>query len=189
MKDINTLYEGISKTIYKICHKYLSTANKHGMDFDDLVSLCNIYFMENYESHDESKGGSFNTFMTTVLNRNLGKHFRYLEANKRKFDGEIVRINGKIQTKGGKMAEISEIIPDKNDFLLDIQYKELLEEILKVADLTKNGRTIIQLKVKGYETGEIADILGVIPQCVSNSLARIKRNLKTMKTIENYYSN
>lgn len=188
MEDITTLYQGIQKTIYDVCHNYIGSATKHYMDFDDLVSLCHIYFMKNYNKYDKTKGASFNTFMKNIFSKSLSKHFRDLEADKRHFKGKTVRIDAKTNENAAESTDFSEILPDKKDFLLDIEYKELLQEVLKVANLTKNGRTIVLLRERGYKIAEIANIIGVKERDVTNSLYRFRKNLIKNQTIENYYS-
>lgn len=186
--NIEELYKKIENTVYSICYSYLELAEKYMMTFDDLVGLCNVCFMENYFKYNPNKGASFNTYMTKVIKTNLIKHFRYLGAKKRCFKGEIIRIDGTIDVNENKSGNISDILADKNELLLDIEYEEMLQDILNIASLTKDGREIVLLKLEGYTVTEIGGILNTSRQNISNRLTRIRQLLKQNRIIDKHIS-
>lgn len=73
-REIKTeLLNDVEKLIYHSVHQF---KKRYGGDFDDLLGVAHLSFLRVCETHDESKGASFSTWLRRVLWNDMLEHQR-----------------------------------------------------------------------------------------------------------------
>lgn len=174
MENLQELYEKNYKSLCKVAHSWEIKGANHNMDFDDLMSICNIGFMDAVESFDSTRGAKFNTYVTTVANNTVSKHFKKLNAIKRNPEYGFIYIDEEVQDE----LPLAETISNNEDMCMDVCEKDLIERVMEVARPIKRAEEILTLKMQGYTISEIGRLLGVSREVVAATFWRFKNKLR-----------
>lgn len=126
--DLIKLYEPIIKSVIK---KYLSYANKVGLDYDDLFQEASMAVLRAENTYKDNKNMKLETWIYNNIDWRIQ---RVLEANK-KYE-KIISINSTVESVEGSIIEILDMIQDKVNIALEVQDK-IMMEIYK-AEITAN---------------------------------------------------
>ena len=138
--DLIALYEPMIKSIIK---KYLSYANKVGLDYDDLFQESSMAVLRAEKTYKNNKGMKLETWIYNNINWRIQ---RVLEANK-KYEN-IISINSTIESGEGSLIEMLDMIQDKVNIALEVQDKIIMETYKKeiLSKLDSNRANIMILK-------------------------------------------
>lgn len=138
--DLVELYEPMIKSIIK---KYLSYANKVGLDYDDLFQEASMAVLRAENTYKDNKGMKLETWLYNNIDWRIQ---RVLEANK-KYE-KIISINSTVESGEGSIIEILDMIQDKINIALMVQDKIMTEtykaEILSRLDNKKANIMILK---------------------------------------------
>lgn len=138
--DLIKLYEPIIKSVIK---KYLSYANKVGLDYDDLYQEASMTVLRAEKSYKDNKGMKMETWIYNNVDWRIQ---RVLEANK-KYEN-IISINSTVESSEGSTIELIDLIADDLDLQEEIEDKLMLQtykkEIEKYLDANKSNICILR---------------------------------------------
>lgn len=117
--DLVELYEPIIKSVIK---KYLSYANKVGLDYDDLFQEASMAVLRAENAYKDNKDMKLETWIYNNINWRIQ---RVLEANK-KYE-KIISINSTVESGEGSIIEILDMIQDKINVALEVQDRIMVE--------------------------------------------------------------
>lgn len=151
----------------------------HGLnriiELDDFKGEC---FLKIYKSLDlyDSEKGTMKTFCIRCIKSTALQELRKSRAvkNQLKNKDNVVSLESALDDDGD--CDLNDIVPGKDDeyFTEDFQ-----QEVLKAIDkLSPREKESMLMKIEGYKTSEIAEILGTTPNNVTNRLAKARNKLR-----------
>ena len=138
--DTIKLYEPMMKSVIK---KYLSYANKVGLDYDDLFQEASMAVLRAEKTYKDNKDMKLETWIYNNIDWRIQ---RVLEANK-KYE-KIISINSTVESGEGSIIEILDMIQDKVNIALEVQDKIMMETYRAeiTANLDKKKADVMILK-------------------------------------------
>lgn len=138
--DTIKLYEPMMKSVIK---KYLSYANKVGLDYDDLFQEASMAVLRAEKTYKDNKDMKLETWIYNNIDWRIQ---RVLEANK-KYE-KIISINSTVESGEGSIIEILDMIQDKVNIALEVQDKIMMETYKAeiTANLDKKKADVMILK-------------------------------------------
>jgi len=112
------LYEPIIKSVIK---KYLSYANKVGLDYDDLFQEASMAVLRAENAYKDNKDMKLETWIYNNINWRIQ---RVLGANKK--HEKIISINSTVESSEGDTIELIDLIADELDLQEEIQNKLMI---------------------------------------------------------------
>lgn len=112
------LYEPIIKSVIK---KYLSYANKVGLDYDDLFQEASMTVLRAENAYKDNKDMKLETWIYNNINWRIQ---RVLGANKK--HEKIISINSTVESSEGDTIELIDLIADELDLQEEIQNKLMI---------------------------------------------------------------
>lgn len=116
--DLIKLYEPIIKAVIK---KYLSYANKVGLEYDDLYQEASMAVLQAEKTYKDNKGMKFETWLYNNIDWRMQ---RVIEANK-KYEN-TVSINSTVESDEGDTTELIDLIADDLDLEEEIKNKLMI---------------------------------------------------------------
>ena len=116
--DLVELYEPIIKSVIK---KYLSYANKVGLDYDDLFQEASMAVLRAENAYKDNKDMKLETWIYNNINWRIQ---RVLGANKK--HEKIISINSTVESGEGDTIELIDLIADDLDLEEEIQNKLMI---------------------------------------------------------------
>lgn len=116
--DLVELYEPIIKSVIK---KYLSYANKVGLDYDDLFQEASMAVLRAENAYKDNKDMKLETWIYNNINWRIQ---RVLGANKK--HEKIISINSTVESGEGDTIELIDLIADELDLQEEIQNKIMI---------------------------------------------------------------
>lgn len=116
--DLIKLYEPIIKSVIK---KYLSYANKVGLDYDDLFQEASMAVLRAENTYKDNKNMKLETWIYNNIDWRIQ---RVLEGNK-KYE-KIISINSTVESGEGDTIELIDLIADDLDLEEEIQNKLMI---------------------------------------------------------------
>lgn len=147
------LYEPIIKSVIK---KYLSYANKVGLDYDDLFQEASMTVLRAEKSYKDDKGMKLETWIYNNIDWRMQ---RVLEANKK--HEKIISINSTVESSEGDTIELIDLIADELDLQEEIQNKIMINYYEKECKrvLPEDKFQVCYLKwFKGCSNAYIAEV-------------------------------
>lgn len=117
--NIIEVYNPMIKSIIK---KYLSYANKVGLEYDDLFQEASMAILQAGRTYKDDKGMKLQTWIYNCINWRIQ---RVIEANK-KYEN-IVSINSTIESSEGDTIELIDMIADEIDLQEEVQSKIIMD--------------------------------------------------------------
>ena len=172
--DLIKLYEPIIKSVVK---KYLSYAAKVGLDYDDLFQEASMAVLQAENTYKDDKNMKLQTWIYNNVDWRIQ---RVLESNK-KYEN-TVSINSTIESGGGSVVEILDMIEDKVNIALEVQDKIMMEiykaEILSNLDNKKADVMILKFfeNMPNNYIEKVLDITGVSNYIRESRMTLIRRS-------------
>ena len=181
-KDI--LYKKYKYINDLIIKKYLLSAMKVGIEYNDLYQEALVGFSDALNSYNEKKEAALPTFITLCVERRLQNTIIKASSEKNTMFLRALSLDYQQTTDD---SPLKEIISDnhKNDPLYNITHDENYNELMSKIEneLSDNENEVFTLLITGLDYITIAKQLDKTPKQVDNTIQRIKNKVK--KILEN----
>ena len=172
------LYNKYKYVIDVIVKKYIYTAKKLGIEYNDLYQEGLVGFADALNHYDESKNVMLSTFLSLCIDRRLQNTILKAGRLKNKILLESLSLDH-VYTE--YQIPLREMISDKNSdplFGISIQ-EEVKESKEKIRNsLSQSEYVVYQYMEKGFTYQAIALVLNKTPKQVDNTIQRIKNKIK-----------
>ena len=176
----DSLYEKYEPLIKFIVKKYMTSANKYGLDYNDLIQEANVGFTDALNSYDEQKEASLKTFISLCIKRKLINAIRKAQTTKNKMQQASLSLDYDYDKNGLPLIDV--IKDETADPLLKFSEQEnekvLLQKIKK--ELSKNEQKVFSYLLKGLNYKEIALLLDKTEKQIDNTIQRIRNKVKLL---------
>ena len=185
-KLMNEIYE--DRRFYAYLHKVMiNTYDEYNglnkiIELNDFKGEC---FLKIYKSLDlfDSEKGTMKTFCIKCIKSTALQELRKSRAvkNQLKNNNNVVSLESTLDDDGE--CSLNDIVAGKDDeyFFKDFK-KEVMEAISK---LSPREKEIMLMKIEGYKTSQIADMLGTTSNNVTNRLSKARAKLRRFLNINN----
>lgn len=178
-KLMNDIYN--DKRFYAYLHKVMINTydEYHGLnkiiELDDFKGECFLKIYKSLDLYDIEKG-TMKTFCIKCIKSTALQELRKSRAvkNQLKNKDNVVSLESALDDEGE--CTLNDIVPGKEDeyFTEDFQ-----QEVLKAIDkLSPREKETMLMKIEGYKTSEIAEILNTTSNNVTNRLAKARNKLR-----------
>lgn len=172
---IYTKYKYIIDVIIK---KYVFSAKKLGVEYNDLYQEGLVGFADALNHYDETKKVQLSTFLSLCIERRLQNAILKAGRLKNKILLDSLSLDHEY---GEHQIPLREMIRDeKSDPLLGISkeedYNELLEKIKN--QLSESEYEVYNLLIHDLNYQDIALVLNKTPKQIDNTIQRIKHKIK-----------
>ncbi|MCI8575571.1 MAG: sigma-70 family RNA polymerase sigma factor [Bacilli bacterium] len=172
---IYTKYKYIIDVIIK---KYVFSAKKLGVEYNDLYQEGLVGFADALNHYDETKKVQLSTFLSLCIERRLQNAILKAGRLKNKILLDSLSLDHEY---GEYQIPLREMIRDeKSDPLLGISkeedYNELLEKIKNL--LSESEYEVYNLLIHDLSYQDIAFILNKTPKQIDNTIQRLKHKIK-----------
>jgi len=177
IKDL--LYHKYKYIIDVVVKKYVYTAKKLGVEYNDLYQEGLVGFADALNCYDEKKNVQLSTFISLCVERRLQN--AVLKAGR--FKNKILLDSLSLDHEyGEQQIPLREMICDQrnSDPLLGITNQEDLDELLEAIKngLSKQEYEVYELRVHDLNYQEIALILNKTPKQIDNTIQRMKTKIR-----------
>jgi RNA polymerase sporulation-specific sigma factor len=174
-KTVEELYEKHERLIYYTAMKFIDSAKRVGLDYDDVYSACNFAFFKACNTFDESKGFKFNTYAIRTM---MNECMMMIRARK-----SSIRIPSNQQTSefiiqdkgmGTDIAPIYDIIQDK------VTTEKILierEKVKYILDKLKENEKQYKMYIL-FDAGKTQDQIGEIMGHSQSYISRLKKRMQ-----------
>ncbi len=179
----NLLFYKYRYIIDILINKYMRFLANLNIDYQEIISECNVGFSDGLRCFDENKDASLVTFVTLCIERRLNSIIRKYNRDKYKGLQETYSLDFIYDDNNSRLMDaISD--NSKNDPLSNMAEEEKYQELIKnLKDaLTQREYEVFSLMARGFTYLEIADILKLTPKQVDNTMQRLK--VKVRKILE-----
>lgn len=169
------IYKKYEPIIRKIARDFVKTGSKCGLEYDDLIQEGYIGLLTAIEKYQDNCNTMFYTYATICIKSKILN---------------IIR-----SSKGLKKTPLNNAISydQDNDFIVGYEYDfyeenlfdkkinedDLNEKIIKFKnDLSFTKSLVFELKINGFSSLEISNLLELEPKTINNYWYYIKHNLK-----------
>lgn len=176
----NSLYESYKPLIYYVVKKYVTTAKKLGLEYNDLLQEANVGFTDAINTYDEKKDASLKTFMQVCIGRRLSNYIEKNKTIKNKIIQESLSLDYDYDKNG---LPLKDILADENkDPLKTFSDKENYERIRKriKAMLSESEKLVFNYMLQGLNYTEISKKLDKSPKQIDNTMQRIRIKIKEL---------
>ncbi len=179
----NLLFYKYRYVIDILINKYMRFLANLNIDYQEIISECNVGFSDGLKCFDENKDASLVTFVTLCIERRLNSIIRKYNRDKYKGLQETYSLDFIYDDNNSKLMDaISD--NSQNDPLSNMAEEEKYQELINnlKESLTKREYEVFSLMARGFTYLEIADILKLTPKQVDNTMQRMK--VKVRKILE-----
>ena len=176
----DSLYEKYEPLIKFIVKKYMTSANKYGLDYNDLIQEANVGFTDALNSYDEQKEASLKTFISLCIKRKLINAIRKAQTTKNKMQQASLSLDYDYDKNGLPLIDVikDETADPSLKFSEQENEKVLLQKIKK--ELSKNEQKVFSYLLKGLNYKEIALLLDKTEKQIDNTIQRIRNKVRLL---------
>ena len=173
---IDIIYKKYKPIIVKKSKNAILYASHHGIDINDIMQEGYIGLDEAIKGFSQDDKATFYTFANLCIDREIVNYLRKTTRGKNKLLNEAVAIDEGLENV------ISDDMDIESSFILKDNEKKFMIEIYE--ELTKFEKEVFDLKIKGYNFEEIANILDRDVKSIYNTFHRIKQKSKKIMETE-----
>ncbi len=173
---IDIIYKKYKPIIVKKSKNAILYASHHGIDINDIMQEGYIGLDEAIKGFSQDDKATFYTFANLCIDREIVNYLRKTTRGKNKLLNEAVAIDEGLENV------ISDDMDIESSFILRDNEKKFMTEIYE--ELTKFEKEVFDLKIKGYNFEEIANILDRDVKSIYNTFHRIKQKSKKIMETE-----
>ena len=173
---IDIIYKKYKPIIVKKSKNAILYASHHGIDINDIMQEGYIGLDEAIKGFSQDDKATFYTFANLCIDREIVNYLRKTTRGKNKLLNEAVAIDEGLENV------ISDDMDIESSFILKDNEKKFMTEIYE--ELTKFEKEVFDLKIKGYNFEEIANILDRDVKSIYNTFHRIKQKSKKIMETE-----
>lgn len=174
------IYNKYKYIIDVIIKKYVYTAKKLGVEYNDLYQEGLVGFADALNHYDQSKNVQLSTFLSLCVERRLQNAVLKAGRLKNKFLLESLSLD---HVYGEHQIPLSEMISEPfSDPLQGISKQEELDELLEKIknNLSSNEYEVFNFLIHGLTYQDIALVLNKTPKQVDNTIQRLKNKIKNL---------
>jgi RNA polymerase sporulation-specific sigma factor len=176
----NILYLKYKFIINLLIKKYSKYLIKVNADYDEVYSECTIGFSDALKRFNEEKDASLPTFITLCVERKLKTVIKKYNRNKYKISNEALSLDYIYDDDQSLMDYVVDLEHEPLKNMEDNEsYIDLVKSIKE--ELTKKEYDVFLLMARNLSYVEIANILGLTPKQVDNTMQRVKTKIKSIK--------
>lgn len=179
----NTLYKKYESMIEYIVRKYVKTATKLGLDYNDLMQEANVAFTDAINNYDQEKEASLKTFISLCVERKLINIIEKSKTQKSKILLESLSLDYDYNNEG---LPLKDVIGDvSSDPLIKYSEKEsmnLLKDMIK-DNLSELEVEVFSYMINGLNYTEIASLLDKSPKQIDNTMQRVRGKVKSLLNV------
>ena len=174
----NSLYKTYEPTIKGIVRKYVRTAQKLGLDLNDLMQEANVGFSDALNKYDAGKEASLKTFISLCIERRIMNYISKNQTLKSKITQESLSLDYDYDKSGLPLMELigDETLDPSRKFMDQDSYQNSLVQIKE--SLSESEYEVFRYLLKGWTYIEIADVLQKSPKQIDNTIQRIRTKLR-----------
>lgn len=173
------LYSRYKYVIDVLVKKYLYTAKKLGVEYNDLYQEGLVGFADAINRYDENKNTLLSTFISVCVERRLQNTILKAGRLKNKLHLESLSLDHEY---GENQIPLREMIQDQKNYdpLQGITKQEDFDELSFTIkkELSQKEFEVYQLMVSGLTYQDIAIFLNRTPKQVDNTIQRIKNKIR-----------
>ncbi len=173
---IDIIYKKYKPIIVKKSKNAILYASHHGIDINDIMQEGYIGLDEAIKGFSQDDKATFYTFANLCIDREIVNYLRKTTRGKNKLLNEAIAIDEGLENV------ISDDMDIESSFILRDNEKKFMTEIYE--ELTKFEKEVFDLKIKGYNFEEIANILDRDVKSIYNTFHRIKQKSKKIMETE-----
>ena len=176
------------RKFYTYLHKaMINTHNEYNglnkvIELDDFKSECFMKIYKSLDLFDENKS-SLKTFCITCIKSTALQCLRISRAKKNLLLNSDFTISLEAEIYNTEGCEFNEILGGKDDEYFYGDFKENIMDIINTLLTPKEKQTLL-LKMQGYKTIEIANMLNTSISNANNRLSKARVKLKKYLNIE-----
>lgn len=176
----NLLINKYKNLILSNLKEYLKEYNIIGVELADLYQEGLIGLLHAVNTFDKEKDVTFYTYANACIKTSLLSAFRQTFRMKNRILNNSYSLDKLIEETNYNYYEIFKDYRNDPDVLLtrEEEENELINRIK--SKLSKNEKTIFELKLKGLSNSEIANLMDKDKKYVENTMFRINRKYKEM---------
>ena len=161
-----------------LMNKYKKYALSLNIDYQELLSECNVGFSDGLRSFQEDKDTSLPTFLTLCIERRINNILRKYQTDKYKAIKDTYSLDTVYEDYNLLDFVSNEDYEPLKNMMESENYKELVSNIKE--SLTSYEYEVFTLLLKKISYQDIAKILNKSPKQVDNAIQRIKNKIKTL---------
>lgn len=172
------IYNKYKYIIDVIIKKYVYTAKKLGVEYNDLYQEGLVGFADALNHYDESKKVQLSTFLSLCVERRLQNAVLKASRLKNKILLDSLSLD---HVYGEHQIPLSEMISEPmSDPAFGISKQEELDELLQKIkqNLSNNEYEVFNFLIHGLTYQDIALVLNKTPKQVDNAIQRLKNKIK-----------
>ena len=176
----NILISKYKSIILSTIKDYMKEYNVYGIDISDLYQEGLIGLIHAIHTYSESKDTSFYTYALKCIKNNLMTALKKTFRMKNRILNNSYSLDKLIEDTNSNFYDL--FIDEKNDpnnLIIKEEENEDLINLLK-SKLSKNEKTIFDLKLNGLSNKEISDLIDKDKKFVENTLFRIGKKYKDL---------
>ena len=172
--DDRKLYTYLHKVMINT-HKEYNGLNKV-IELDDFKSECFMKIYKSLDLYDENKA-TLKTFCVTCIKSTALQCLRISRAKKNLLLNSDFTISLEAEINNTEGCDFNEMIEGKNDEYFYGDFKENIMDIINTLLTPKEKETLL-LKMQGYKTIEIANMLNTSISNANNRISKARVKLK-----------
>ena len=155
-------------------HKY---GKKLGLELEDLEQEGYCALSSSLKHYNPNKNILFYTYVTSAIKRKMGNLIRIHSAGKHTFLNDSISLDKNLSEDNSNLFSYLED-PKSIKPLTELEYRELCDIYNKqLYELSIIDASVLELKVNGFKTGEIANLLSFDKRTINTILTRIRKKL------------
>lgn len=176
-ENTNIIVQKYEPIIKKMALDFYQTNKNIGLEYDDFYQEAYIGFLSGLNFFDERKNVLFYTFVVVCIKRQLQNLIREHSSLRKKVLNDSVSFNNNYNDD---LTFIELFGSDKMEPSLMAEERELMSIFEKFLYQFKAPQICIwQLFINGYCQREIAKLLEISEQTVSNTVCQIRKKMRT----------
>ena len=181
-----TLYKTYEPVIKGIIKKYVRSAQKLGIEINDLVQEANVGFADALNKYDASKDASLKTFIGICVDRRLLNYIYKNKTVKSQIEQESLSLDYAYDDSGLPLKDVLKD-DDADPFRQIFHASTYHNAIQKVAyKLSLQEKEVFNYLMQGLDYIEIAKRLAKSPKQIDNTIQRIRTKIKDCIKEEDY---
>lgn len=173
------LYKKYKNLINLKVKKYLAQAKKVGLEYNDLFQEGMLGLNEAINDYKDMKNTKFSSFANLCIDRQL--YTALAKAGRKKHSLLNDSFSLDFTNEDDDKPLMNFLFDKTNDPSIKFDDKESQKYLIKFLkdNLTPLEKSVLSLRIKGYEYKEIAQILNKSYKSIDSALQRIRNKIKT----------
>ena len=170
---INVLHEKYNKIIYNKSRKVYNLLKDKGLELSDVIQEAMIGFEEAIMGYNQDDSAIFYTFACLCIDRQLKTLIVKQGRDKHKILNEAITLE--CEDDLNLYNVVSDDVTPETELINKEEENSLHDNIVDI--LTELECSVFELKIKGFNSKEISDVMNIEIKDVYNAVDRIKNKI------------